>query len=326
MIALFLATALMTFCAKISEGMGLSLSHISLTFSGGSSTSALQYFPPSNIGVRITPGHMTLTRTPKCAASARSDVERLIDSYDLGKILAEGLTLVIAGRTNVGKSTLFNALLERDRAIVTPFPGTTRDFLREKMRIKDALFTLIDMAGLGRPSHPIEKEGIQRAKRLSTEADGVLLLLDSSRKEAREDEKLIEKFRGKKTLLLFNKCDLPTKMDVTKMIRAGKNLPAFTISALRGTYLDVLKRKIYELFVPAIQKKDDIVLHLRQKLLLEEILSCIVQGQILLQYKHPEEIFAEEIRNAIPLIGRLTGEIQDEDIIQDIFSRFCVGK
>ena len=110
------------------------------------------------------------------------EVEELIGSHDAGRAMSEGLTLAVMGRPNVGKSTLFNALLGDERAIVTPFPGTTRDFLRETTVIHDLVVNLVDMAGIGRPRHPVETEGIARGRRLADEADGLLLLLDASRR------------------------------------------------------------------------------------------------------------------------------------------------
>jgi len=258
--------------------------------------------------------------------NAVHSLKKLIESYDLGKALAEGLFLAITGRANVGKSTLFNSLLEKERAIVTPYPGTTRDYLTEKLRIKNAIFTLIDMAGLRLPRHPVEDEGIKRAKKLASQAEGVLLLFDTSRKETAEDFKLIQRFRNKKTILLFNKIDLPLKMDIKSLKNQGKSLPALEISALKGTNLGKLKDLIYDFFVPTQKQEEEIILHLRQKLLLEEILSCLNQGYNLLKEGHPEEIYVEEIRKAIPLLGQMTGEIRSDDVINDIFSRFCVGK
>jgi tRNA modification GTPase len=249
-----------------------------------------------------------------------------VESYDLGKSLAEGVTLAITGRANVGKSTLFNSLLEKDRAIVTPHPGTTRDFLKESIRVKDSIFTLIDMAGLGTPLHPVEKEGIKRGKKLASLADGILLLLDVSCKETPEDFKLIEKFKDKKTLLIFNKIDLTLKMNTERVKKQAENIPNIEISALKGTNLKKLKEKIYKLFIPDLEEDKEIILHLRQKLILDEILDSLIEGQNLLKQGYPEEIYSEEIRKVIPLIGQLTGEIRADDIINDIFSRFCVGK
>jgi tRNA modification GTPase len=176
-------------------------------------------------------------------------LERLIASYDTGKSLAEGLTLAIVGRTNVGKSTLFNALLERERAIVTPYPGTTRDYLEERIKIGDSLFRLIDMAGLEDASHPVEKEGIERGTKLASQADGLLVLLDASRRACAEDFKLIRRFKNKKVLLLFNKADLPCRIDMKKIKSEARDMPSLVISALKGKNLDKLRQFIAEFFV-----------------------------------------------------------------------------
>ena len=265
-------------------------------------------------------------RTLKTLENAVHSVNRLVESYNLGRTLSEGITLAITGRANVGKSTLFNSLLERERAIVTPHPGTTRDFLRENIRIKDSIFTLIDMAGLESPIHPVEKEGIKRGKKLASRAEGILLMLDTSRKETSEDFKLIKRFQDKRVLLLFNKIDLPQKMNTERVKKRAEHFPTLEISALRGTNLKDLKEKIHTLCVPEMEQEEEIILHLRQKLILEEILDSLIEGQSLLKQGYPEEIYAEEIRKSIPLIGQLTGEIHADDIINEIFSRFCVGK
>ncbi len=255
------------------------------------------------------------------------NTKNLIESYNLGKTLSEGFTLAITGKTNVGKSTLFNSLLEKDRAIVTPYPGTTRDYLLESIKIKDSIFTLIDMAGMASPSHPIEKEGIKRGKKLLSEADGVLLLFDLSRKETDEDLRLLKKYKKKKKLiLLFNKMDLSSKMNKEKIINQENDLLSLEISALKGTNLDKLKEMIQEAFIPDASHRDEIILHLRQKLTLEETLDLLKNGRRVLQEGYSEEVCAEEIRKAIPLIGRLTGEIKADDIMEEIFNRFCVGK
>lgn len=271
-----------------------------------------------------------LSISPKTIAKtlqrAENTVNELISSYDLGKTLSEGLLLVITGRANVGKSTLFNAILEKDRAIVTPFPGTTRDYLQETIKIRDALFTLTDMAGLDTPAHPVEKEGIKRGEKLASAGDGILLVFDASRKELHEDLKLLKKFQNKKALLLFNKSDLPVKMDLKKIKSLHRNIPSLAISALKGTNLDRLKEMIFTHFVPKQTGSEEVLLHLRQKLLFEDILSCLKKTKCMLEDGYSEEIYVEEIRKIIPLVGQLTGEIQDEDVLARIFNRFCVGK
>jgi tRNA modification GTPase len=272
-------------------------------------------------GLPISP--KTITKTLR---RAEKIVKELISSYDLGKTLSEGLFLAITGRANVGKSTLFNALLHKDRAIVTPFPGTTRDYLQETIKIRDALFTLTDMAGIDTAVHPIEKEGIKRGKKLAAAGDGILLVLDASRKESPEDFKLLKKYQNKRVILLFNKSDLPGKMNLEKMKGLRKNIPSLSISALKGTNLDTLKEMIFSHFVPTPVESEEVILHLRQKLLFSDILTCLEKAKRMLEDGYSEEIYVEEIRKIIPLIGQLTGEIRDEDIMTNIFSHFCVGK
>jgi len=262
----------------------------------------------------------------KSLESVISTIKRLIASYERGKALTEGLTLAIAGKANVGKSTLFNALLDEDRAIVSPYPGTTRDYLRERIKIKDSLFHLIDMAGLERPSHPVEKEGIRRSMELASRANGILLLLDSSRPESQADLNLIRKFKNKKAILLFNKSDLPQKIDKAKCRAANSDNLWLEISALRRTNLDRLKEMIHDTFVPAESAEEEVILHLRQKLLLEQTLGALNTALNLLKQGYSEEVCAEEIRLALPFIGQLTGEVKVDEVIEDIFSHFCVGK
>jgi tRNA modification GTPase len=257
---------------------------------------------------------------------AEQTIDKLVKSYDLGKTLAEGVTLAITGRSNVGKSTLFNTLLEQERAIVTPHPGTTRDYLRENLKIKDSIFNLVDMAGLYNSSHPAEKEGINRGEKIAASADGILLVLDSSQKASPEDYRLIRKYRNQKIILLHNKCDLPSKMDIKKTIKLGSGMPHLEISALNRTNIEKLKEQIHSLFVHNDIKGNEIILHLRQKLLLEDIQTALLEALCALKEGFPEEIIVEEIRKIQPLIGQMTGEIGVDEILDNIFSRFCIGK
>jgi tRNA modification GTPase len=255
-----------------------------------------------------------------------SGAERLVVGYEVGRALSEGLTLAITGRTNVGKSTLFNALLEEDRAIVTPFPGTTRDFLREKLVIDDFVFHLVDMAGLGKPAHPVERTGIARGQKIAREADGLLIVLDASRKASAEDERLLSKYRAKKLLVVFNKIDLPRKIDKRRIGDLAGGNPAVEVSALKGRNIDELRRAIHGHFAPGSGKEEDVILHLRQKDLLQGILEALRRARQLLAKGHSGEVYAEEIRACLPLIGELTGEIRVDEVLDDIFGRFCVGK
>jgi len=258
--------------------------------------------------------------------SVISALDRLVTSYGTGRTLSEGITLAITGRTNVGKSTLFNALLEEDRAIVTPFPGTTRDYLREQIVIDDVVFHLVDMAGLGKPSHPVEEKGIAKGQKIASEADGLLIVLDGSQKESGEDERIIRRFLGKKAVLVVNKADLPSKIDKRRVRSLAGDAPVLAVSALKGTHLDRLRAQIRLSFAPALDIQDEVVLHARQRDIFLEALTALRETRRLLDVGHTEDIYAEELRKAISLVGRVTGEVQAEDVMNDIFSRFCVGK
>jgi tRNA modification GTPase len=272
-------------------------------------------------GLRVSKGQIS-----KILVALIGNIRVLIASYDTGRLLTDGVAAAIVGRANVGKSTLFNALLETDRAIVSPFPGTTRDYLKEKIKIRDTFFSLIDMAGIERAVHPVEQESIRRGKKIAVQADGLLLLFDSSRRETAEDLALLKRFRDKKAILVFNKADLARNMDERKIKRLAGRIPAIEVSALKKTNINRLKDMIFECFAPSAKGGEDMLLHLREKIALEEILGFLQAGLDLLRRGYPDEIYAEEIRKALPLIGRLTGEIKADEVIEDIFNRFCVGK
>jgi len=255
-----------------------------------------------------------------------SNVETLIRSYARGQALGRGVTIALVGRPNSGKSTLFNDLLEEPRAIVTPFPGTTRDYLRETIRIKCASFNLVDMAGLGRSGSPVEREGIRRGKKIAAGADGLLLLLDGSRRFSSADAALVESYRKRKMILVLNKTDLPEKTSPASVSRRFPDLPLAAISALTGNGLAALRQMIHDLFLPLIPSEDVIVLRERDKLLLEEVAVRLFQAREMILRERPIELAAEEAREIVAIIGRLTGEIRADEILDDIFSRFCIGK
>jgi tRNA modification GTPase len=258
--------------------------------------------------------------------AALGTVRKLIASYQAGRAMTQGLELAIVGRANVGKSTLFNALLDRERAIVSPYPGTTRDYLRERIKIGDSFFHLIDMAGLEESFHPVEKEGVKRGGELASQADGILLILDASRKERPGDLNLIKMFRHKKMILLFNKADLPLKINRPRCLALRPKTRWLEVSALTGRNLESLRKLIHREFAPKGIGQDEVLLHLRQKILFENIASCFEKALNLLRNGHTEEVWAEEIKNIIPWIGEMTGEIRAEEVLDAIFSRFCVGK
>jgi len=276
-------------------------------------------FPDDDIGLK--------PESPADGLAALSaDVAALVGTYEAGRSLVEGVTLVLAGGRNTGKSTLFNALLGEERAIVTPQPGTTRDFIREKWAADRTLFHLVDTAGWGRPSSPAEKSGIEKSRDLASGADGLLIVLDRSRKETRDDFDILTFCPEKKAVLIFNKSDLPAIADIESLKAARPGAPALEISALCGSNLEKLRETILSVFSAPEGLEEEMILHGRQKAVFQDIGDALGRAEALLRSGHSEDIVAEEIRQTLPLIGRLTGEIRDDEILEDIFSRFCVGK
>jgi len=276
-------------------------------------------FPDEDLGV-------TKAGTAASIKGLEAEIADLVSSYDAGRSLREGVAIAIVGRPNAGKSTLFNALVGEDRAIVAPEAGTTRDYLRERIRIKDLPFTFIDMAGFGRASSGVEKEGLRKARHIAGRADGILLLLDASKKAVAADLVLLEEYRGRKAILVFNKLDLPRNMDVRAVKKIFRGPASIEISARDGTNIRKLRGLIHETFGPRVPDGSVVIFHERQKHLLEAVLARLRLGLKEFEAGASEEICAEEIREAVLLIGNLTGEIGADEILADIFGRFCVGK
>jgi tRNA modification GTPase len=253
-------------------------------------------------------------------------VSRLVASYDAGRAMIQGLELAIVGRANVGKSTLFNALLDQERAIVSPHPGTTRDYLRERIKIDDALFHLTDLAGLEESDHPVEKQAVKKSAGIASEADGILLVLDSSRHEGPADLGLIRRFSDKKMILVFNKSDLPRKIVRTNCLAAAKKSPWVEVSALTGKNLASLRKAVHDEFASAGPDPGEVLLHLRQKTLFSQMAAGLEKALEMKRKGYSDELWAEEIRQILPFMGQLTGEIRADEVIDRIFSRFCIGK
>ncbi|MGQ9471657.1 MAG: tRNA uridine-5-carboxymethylaminomethyl(34) synthesis GTPase MnmE [Candidatus Aminicenantales bacterium] len=256
-----------------------------------------------------------------------ASLEKLLRSYDIGRALLNGVKLAIVGRANVGKSTLFNALVEKDRAIVSPFPGTTRDYLEEKIKINDMVFTLIDMAGISEPGHPVEEEGIRRARSWMNQADGLVILLDTSQPFTAEDERILASAAGKRAIIVLNKIDLPCRLDKEIVNTAAGDKRLVEVSALKGTNVEALRAAINEVFGVSVENwKEEVIFHWREKATLEEVREAIERSLDALKENYPEEVVAEELHQARICLGKLIGEIRSEDIINNIFSQFCVGK
>ena len=257
------------------------------------------------------------------------DLTELASTYGEGKIYRDGINAVIAGRPNVGKSSLLNRLLGEKRAIVTAMPGTTRDFIEEIIPIKGVPVRLTDTAGIREPQNIIEKEGINLVWEKLSQADVVIVVIDGSERLTREDIEIIEKCKAKKFFLVINKADLPHVIDKKELASLAPDvMPPIWISAKHGEGIPALKDAIHSL---ALNGADcghtlTIVSNIRHKMAIEktrDLLSKARDG--ILQGLSPE-FPAFDIRQALESLGEIAGETVTEEVLDRIFATFCIGK
>jgi len=260
--------------------------------------------------------------------SIEKDLESLLATYHDGKILREGLNVVIIGKPNVGKSSLLNALLKEDRAIVTSIPGTTRDIISEYANFKGIPVRLVDTAGYRISKDTIELEGIRRTKIEMSEADIILLAIDTSLEVEAEDLELEEQIKNSKYLIVLNKIDIGSDDLVKRNEEKFKDKPKVKVSALKGDGIENLKEVIVSCAMTL--KKDQtqgvILSSLRHKDALTRAKKSLSLAKDSLQKNLSPEFVALDLKSALDAIGEVIGKTVTEDILNKIFSEFCIGK
>jgi tRNA modification GTPase len=258
------------------------------------------------------------------------ELKKLLKTYDEAKFFREGLATAIVGRPNVGKSSLLNALLQKDRAIVTPIPGTTRDVIEEYLNINGLPLRIMDTAGIRDVQNVAEKEGVKRSLRSIENADFVIAVFDSSEPFQDEDFEVIEKIKGKPLIIVMNKCDLPLVSDKSVIASSfsPRDVLILDISALSGTGLEELKDRIFTSALKDWKEEREgvLVTNLRHKIALENAETSL--GRVLSGFEEnkPLEIIALELRESLDSIGEIVGAVTTEDILDSIFKNFCIGK
>ena len=254
-----------------------------------------------------------------------SRIEKLLSQAGRGRLLTEGARVVIAGRPNVGKSSLLNTLLSRERAIVTPFPGTTRDTIEEEIEIDGYLVKLIDTAGWREPLDPIEREGIKRTEESVRESDLVIFLLDGGEGVTTKDRELFSSLNGQKIIVAINKIDLPLKLREGELGHLFPDKPVVKISATQKINIEGLLKLIRD-FLEGEPLESEIITALRHEEILKSVAGSIREAITALEKSRGEEFISLELREGLSKLGEITGEVYTEDILDKIFSRFCIGK
>jgi len=255
-------------------------------------------------------------------------LDRLIQDYDRGRLFREGLSLVIVGKPNVGKSSLLNRLLQEERALVTPVPGTTRDTVEETLLLKGLPFRLVDTAGLRRSADLVEMAGIARTRDKIREALVLLFVLDISRPLDQEDLDIYREIQEKPMLLLGNKADLPRAVSEEEIRKRFPGPEILSISALFGQGLETLKDKLHALVTGLYfsETLPDLIPTVRQKTAFEEMSQALKRALTLTRENQPPELVAFYLQQALTTLGMLLGRITTEDVLERVFSRFCIGK
>jgi tRNA modification GTPase len=271
----------------------------------------------------------------------RADLDKLVEGYEYGRIVRQGLTLAIVGRPNVGKSSLFNRLLNQERAIVTAIPGTTRDLVAETASIAGIPLRFVDTAGIRDTADEVESIGVQKSWQAVADSDLRLLVVDASERWTAEDERLLCRIRPLGALLLAcNKSDLPSRLEMTELQRVDSSweadrtpkpesrIPAVWTSALTGEGLPELCDKIVQVAAPArdLVPEGEIITNLRHQQLIRESLQAVARARQATDQHVPHEMLLLDLYDALRPLDAITGATSVDDVLGIIFSTFCVGK
>ena len=277
------------------------------------------------------PEHFDLTGYPqelqKIVEKENKNIEELLKTSDDGRMIQEGIKTVILGKPNAGKSSLLNFLVGEDRAIVTEIAGTTRDILEEYISLNGITLRVIDTAGIRETEDVVEKIGVGKAKQMAEDADLILYVVDSSLPLDDNDREIMELLTGRKSIVIYNKTDLTAAVDIEEL-RTKTGSPVIPVSVVEETGISQLEDEIKRMFFHGeLSFNDEVyITNARHKAALEEAKESLklVKGSI--EMGMPEDFFSIDLMNAYESLGRIVGESVGEDLVNEIFSKFCVGK
>lgn len=277
------------------------------------------------------PEHISLESYPQklllIVDNQIKSIDKLLKSSDNGRILKEGINTVIVGKPNAGKSSLLNILVGADRAIVTDIAGTTRDVLEEQINLDGITLNLVDTAGIRDTDDIVEKIGVDRAKQYADSADLIIYVIDSSTELDDNDFSIIDILKDKNAIVLLNKSDLST-ITTENIVKKYLDKPVIYISAKDRTGIDELESKISEMFLHGqVSFNDEVyITNIRHKNSLTEALNSLKLVVESINNDMPEDFYSIDLMNAYEELGLIIGEAVEDDLMQEIFSKFCMGK
>jgi len=255
-------------------------------------------------------------------------LDKLLSDSEKTTILREGISTVICGKPNVGKSTLMNAFLREDRVIVTPIPGTTRDVIEEVVNIDGIPLRVADTAGIIEPSNIIDEKGIERSQKCIKNADLVLMLMDNSKKIEDKDKLILDMIKGKRAIVVINKIDLPGSLKMDEVKKQLNGVKIVEISAAKMTNLDTLEKVISKMIWggEVISGESVLLTNTRHVDALKRAYKAIDEARSSLDKKLSPELITISIKDSLEALGEVTGETVSEDLLDRIFGEFCIGK
>lgn len=253
-------------------------------------------------------------------------IRSFLVQYEEGRRIRDGFTAVIVGRPNVGKSSLMNLLLQEERAIVAPVPGTTRDLLQEWATIDGISVKIVDTAGHRETNDFIELEGVRRGEEALKKGDVALWVLDASEPLKAEDRILIEKLRGTKKIIILNKVDLTRALDIAPIVDAFPNDPILSLSTISYEGLENLKKTIKGLLVAHPERERPLVALLRHRNALQRAAAAMERSRRSIENKASWEFLAADLREGADALGEIVGKITTDAVLDEIFNQFCIGK
>lgn len=280
------------------------------------------------------PEHISLDGYPvhlgEVTAELRHELKKSLSTFDNGRVLSEGIKTVILGKPNAGKSSLMNVLVGEERAIVTDIAGTTRDTLEENIRLHGISLNIIDTAGIRDTEDIVEKIGVDKARNTADEADLILYMVDGSCALDENDYQIMELIRGRKSIVLLNKTDLNTVVTEKEILQIEQitGQKVIPVSAKEQRGIDRLEEQIKDLFISGeIDFNDEVLItNVRHKTAMSEALKSLELVEQSIEEQMPEDFYSIDLMNAYEQLGTIIGESLEDDLVNEIFSRFCMGK